>query len=74
MALDAFFKHITDENTTYIATACCGCSVATIPVAEISHYWNIPQVYSCGLIMEYIEVSKYRHYNFLYQTISTHPC
>ena len=22
----------------------CGCSQATIPVAETSHYWNIPQV------------------------------
>ena len=44
VALDAFFKHITDENTAYIATVCCGCSTATIPVAEISHYWNIPQV------------------------------
>ena len=44
-SLDAFFQHFdNDSEPTYISTVCCGCSVATIPVAEISHYWNIPQV------------------------------
>jgi hypothetical protein len=28
-----------------IAVVGCGCTVATEPVAEISHRWNIPQVY-----------------------------
>ena len=44
-SLDAFYKQF--KNTSqpiYISTVCCGCAAATIPVAEISHYWNIPQV------------------------------
>lgn len=28
-----------------IALIGCGCSVATEPVAEISHHWNISQVH-----------------------------
>ena len=42
-SLDAFFK-LFQRNTTYVTLLGCGCSPATIPVAEISHYWNIPQV------------------------------
>ena len=33
-----------DSQPTYVSLLCCGCSTATIPVAEVSHYWNIPQV------------------------------
>ena len=32
------------SQPTYVSTLCCGCSDATTHVAEISHYWNIPQV------------------------------
>ena len=50
-ALNAFFAEFgnfsNDSETTYLSTICCGCSVATLPVAEISHYWNIPQVSRC---------------------------
>ncbi len=50
-ALDSFFDlHKWDSNRTYIATYCCGCSIATVPVAEISHYWNIPHVRKLCLI------------------------
>ena len=45
-SLDAFFTHfLNSSQETYLSTLCCGCSTATIPVAEVSHYWNIPQVY-----------------------------
>ncbi len=44
-SLDAFFKDFQSEPTK-IALVGCGCSVATEPVAEISHRWNISQVYS----------------------------
>ena len=44
-SLAAFFKDISSEAVPKIAVIGCGCSVATEPVAEISHYWNIPQVY-----------------------------
>ncbi|XP_019849367.1 PREDICTED: gamma-aminobutyric acid type B receptor subunit 2-like [Amphimedon queenslandica] len=41
-ALDQFFELIQERNVTYISILGCGCSTATIPVAEVSHYWNIP--------------------------------
>ena len=43
-SLDAFFELFWQSNTTYVTLLGCGCSTATIPVAETSHYWNIPQV------------------------------
>lgn len=44
-SLDAFMQHFKDvSQPTYLSLLCCGCSTATIPVAEVSHYWNIPQV------------------------------
>ena len=45
-ALDVFFNVILKEPMK-IAVVGCGCSVATEPVAEISHRWNIPQVHDC---------------------------
>ena len=39
-----FFKDVGRGAVPKIAVIGCGCSVATEPVAEISHYWNIPQV------------------------------
>ena len=43
-ALDVFFQDTQLTAIPKIAVVGCGCSVATIPVAEISHYWNITQV------------------------------
>ena len=51
-SLDAFNEDFVDVKTgdenrsdpTFLALLGCGCSTATIPVAEISHYWNIPHV------------------------------
>ena len=42
-ALDEFFRGIWSEPVK-LAVVGCGCSVATEPVAEISHKWNISQV------------------------------
>ena len=42
-ALDVFFDGI-QIDPVEIAVVGCGCSVATGPVAEISHRWYIPQV------------------------------
>ena len=42
-ALDAFFEGIQSEPVK-LAVIGSGCSVATEPVAEISHRWNISQV------------------------------
>ena len=50
-SLDVFFKDI-KNNQTKIAVIGCGCSVATEPVAEISHQWNIPQVYILHLNLD----------------------
>ena len=47
-ALNSFFHDFNnDSQPTYISLLCCGCSVATIPVAEISDNWNIPHVSVC---------------------------
>ena len=44
-ALDAFMEHFRGvSQPTYLSLLCCGCPTATIPVAKVSHYWNIPQV------------------------------
>lgn len=32
------------SRTQYIAAVAAGCSAATLPVAEISHYWSLPIV------------------------------
>ena len=45
-SLDAFFSSVvyTSDSYNIIALLGCGCGVATEPVAEISHRWNITQV------------------------------
>ena len=44
-SLDAFFDDVLlQPDPVKIALIGCGCSVATEPVAEISHKWNISQV------------------------------
>ena len=43
-SLDAFFDGIFMDSPRKLAVIGCGCSVATEPVAEISHQWNISQV------------------------------
>ena len=45
-SLEVFFKDIQNINEPKIVVVGCGCSVATEPVAEISHHWNISQVIS----------------------------
>ena len=42
-SLDTFFEGI-QSDPVKLAVMGCGCSVATEPVAEISHRWNISQV------------------------------
>ena len=43
-SLDVFFEDTQLDAVPKIAVIGCGCSVATEPVAEISHHWNITQV------------------------------
>ena len=42
-SLDAFFQEI-QSPPVKLAIIGCGCSVATEPVAAISHHWNISHV------------------------------
>ena len=44
MALDVLFKQLI-SNIPKIGIIGAGCSVATEPTAEISHYYNITQVH-----------------------------
>ena len=41
-----------DGDPTFLTLLCCGCSTATIPVAEISHYWNVPHVSAANCCWE----------------------
>ena len=44
-SLDEFFDDVVlQPDSVKIGLIGCGCSVATEPVAEISHKWNISQV------------------------------
>ena len=43
----------TSDSTNIIALLGCGCSVATEPVADISHRWNITQVGIIELICKH---------------------
>lgn len=44
VSLETFLDEFLYDSTTKIALVGCGCSVATEPAAEISHFWNISQV------------------------------
>jgi len=45
VALDGFFKQII-QDPVKISWIGSGCSVATEPTAELSHYYNVTQVIS----------------------------
>ena len=61
-SLDQFFNGIQSQPVK-LAVVGCGCSVATEPVAEISHRWNISQVidlnvYIMWFLMHYVLYAK----------------
>ena len=53
-SLNVFFNEIQVSSVPKIAIIGCGCSTATEPVAEISHYWNISQVQLLPIIMHFL--------------------
>ena len=55
-SLDEFFKDMEISAVPKIAVVGCGCSPATEPVAEISHHWNISQVY-------FSDMDNYNYYS-----------
>ncbi len=78
-SLDDFFLDI-QMDPVEIAVVGCGCTVATEPVAEISHRWNIPQVYMyiicsgmCELITQIHQTGALEKVNvmqFLFRMVS----
>jgi ABC-type branched-subunit amino acid transport system substrate-binding protein len=60
VSLDAFFK-LVNGNTNIVSLLGCGCPVATVPVAEISHYWNIPQLSFTSISSELSDRSRFRN-------------
>ena len=66
-ALNAFHHQVFEEPTK-IGVIGCGCSVSTEPVATISHYYNLVQVYynSTG----YTPASAIGIYNYMWMTLS----
>ena len=45
----ALFKQLRDDRTK-IAAVGSGCTLATEPAAEVSHFWNISQVNKLKLL------------------------
>lgn len=43
-SLSSFFTAVAEASPAVLGVLGCGCSVATEPVAEIIHHWNISQV------------------------------
>ena len=64
--MDAYFDGIFGSKK--LAVIGCGCSVATEPVAEISHQWNISHVSSVSGILV---VNVMSIYNVMYYTVKT---
>ena len=58
-SLDTYFQGIFMETPVKLAVVGCGCSVATEPVAEISHQWNISQVSKDGMIIDKVQTREY---------------
>ena len=45
IALDALFNQLlAEDGISKVAVLGCGCSLATEPTAEVSHYYNVTQV------------------------------
>jgi gamma-aminobutyric acid type B receptor len=65
IALDLFHEvvHAEGDNFTQnIGIIGAGCSVATLPIAEISHYYNIPMISWASAAAELSDRVKYRNY------------
>uniref|UniRef100_A0A1X7V0Z1 Receptor ligand binding region domain-containing protein n=1 Tax=Amphimedon queenslandica TaxID=400682 RepID=A0A1X7V0Z1_AMPQE len=44
-SVDVFMDQFLNKSKfTYLSLIGCGCNIATQPVADISHYWSIPQI------------------------------
>ena len=43
-ALDVLFRQLLAEDVPRVGVVGCGCSVATEPTAEVSHYYNVTHV------------------------------
>eukprot|EP00731_Ephydatia_muelleri_P020698 Em0013g425a len=61
IALDAFFQGI-QSDPVKLAVIGCGCSVATEPVAAISHHWNISQISYFSASTALSNRSRYKKY------------
>ena len=54
-SLDQFFATVAQADPPVLGLLGCGCSVASEPVAEIIHHWNISQVSKNSI--DYIDVT-----------------
>ena len=43
-SLNPFFETVAQASPSVLGLLGCGCSVASEPIAEIIHHWNISQV------------------------------
>ena len=59
-SLKAFFEDFL-SGPVKIAVVGCGCTEATIPVAEISHHWNVSQVGNITQLNAYIYLLQMMH-------------
>ena len=55
-ALDEYFSVVEAKEENFvqnIAIIGAGCSVASLPIAEICHYYNMPIVSTCTMLLLY---------------------
>ena len=62
------------ENRTKIAAIGSGCTLATEPAAEISHFWNIPQVQHVVLSQQLSFVLTGKSHQLKSIHLRTHEC
>eukprot|EP00731_Ephydatia_muelleri_P036321 Em0235g2a len=60
-SLDVFFQAI-QSAPVKLAIIGCGCSVATVPVAAISHHWNVSQISYFSESAALSDRSRYKRY------------
>ena len=64
-SLDLFFATVAEAHPSVLGLVGCGCSVASEPVAEIIHHWNISQV----SVQLFVSLLNEILYDFCHMTI-----
>ena len=65
-SLNLFFTTVVDPNPPVLGLLGCGCSVASEPVAEIIHHWNISQVCMHDIVVPVLDQVHVHRWSWVY--------